>query len=93
MAAARRVPLPRAANATERSRAERTQKALRATFARNLRLYREEADLTLRALSALTGISASYLSNAEQGRRNVTLDIVASLASFLGKPPADFLTD
>lgn len=80
MTAARRVPLPRSATALERSRAERLQKVLRRRFARYLPFYGQEARLTQRMLA---GISRGYLSAAELGRREVTLDIPATLASFL----------
>ncbi|MBV8336844.1 MAG: helix-turn-helix transcriptional regulator [Alphaproteobacteria bacterium] len=44
------------------------------------------------ALARLTGISRRYLSLAERGTANVTLDVVMVIAKALGKDPTEMLT-
>ena len=46
---------------------------------------RERQGMTLRQLAPLCGISNAHLSNIENGRYAVTIDILASIASALGK--------
>jgi transcriptional regulator with XRE-family HTH domain len=75
-----------------KAQADRLHRALRQTFARNLLAAREKADLSQQALGDLADVSPNYLGRAERaadpqwsGRpANVTLDIVARLASVLG---------
>ncbi len=50
-----------------------------------IKAERERQGMTLRQLAPLCGISNAHLSNIENGRYAVTIDILASIASALGK--------
>jgi DNA-binding XRE family transcriptional regulator len=89
-AAARRVPMERPIAQTK---IERAQKRLQETVAKNLLRLRTEASLSQRQMSERTGISATYISQAEQGKRNLSLDLVATLALALDKTPADLIRE
>jgi DNA-binding XRE family transcriptional regulator len=91
-AAARRIPRVDA-SAAAKARAERLRKRTRDNLARNMRAARAALSLTQRQLSELTGVSQTYISQAEQAKRNLSLDIVALLASFLGKTVAELVSD
>jgi DNA-binding XRE family transcriptional regulator len=89
-AAARRVPMESPLAVT---RVERAKKHLQETVAKNLLLLRMEAALSQRQLSERTGISATYISQSEQGKRNLSLDVIATIALALNKTPADFFKE
>jgi transcriptional regulator with XRE-family HTH domain len=84
-----------------KAQADRLQRALRMTFARNLLAAREKAELSQQALGDLADISPNYLGRAERAAdpawrgapANVTLDVVARLAAVLGTTPANLLSD
>jgi transcriptional regulator with XRE-family HTH domain len=54
-----------------------------------IRRQRELAELPLRQLAALTGISNPYLSQIEHGLRAPSADVMASIANTLGIPLRD----
>ena len=60
--------------------------ATRDLFARNLRRLRQELGLTQEALSQESGLRQAHLSEAEAGKRNVSLDNISAIAHGLGVP-------
>jgi ribosome-binding protein aMBF1 (putative translation factor) len=90
--AARRIE-PMRPTASARTHAERMKDKLRETVARNLLASREAAGLSQRQLSELSNVSQTYISQVEQGKRNLTLDLLAQLAAHLGTTPVDLLSD
>jgi len=52
-----------------------------------LRAIRELQSLTKRELGARSGVSASHLTNAESGARNLSLDAALRVAHTLNVPP------
>lgn len=70
----------------------RDQDALREVFAQNLKMARQDAGLSQRALSRATGVSQTHIWLMEAGRANVTFDTLSVLAASLGKAPAELLT-
>jgi ribosome-binding protein aMBF1 (putative translation factor) len=88
---ARRVPRPRPLTKAELGRLEIQEKTWRAIVGANIRKARTAADLSLDQLSARCDVSANYLSQAERGKRGVTIDVLARVAFALNMPPADFL--
>ncbi|MGQ0521909.1 MAG: helix-turn-helix domain-containing protein [Actinomycetota bacterium] len=60
-------------------------------FGQRLRHLRREKGLTLDALGARVGKPGPYLSLVENGRREVRLSLIDSLAGALGVAPADLL--
>lgn len=63
-----------------------SQRAARLTFARNLRICRHMREISQEDLANLAEMSRSYVSGVEQGRRNVSINNMASLAEALGIP-------
>lgn len=57
----------------------------RVRIGRQLRVAREEANLTLRQLAEKVGIAYNHIARIESGRYNVNLDTIAAIASVLGK--------
>lgn len=66
---------------------------LRNVFGLNLQRLRRERRLSQEQLAHLAGCARAYLSGAEAGRRNATLDMVEALATVLEVKPADLLKD
>lgn len=66
---------------------------LRSTFGLNLQRLRRERRLSQEQLAHLAGCARAYLSGAEAGRRNATLDTLEALAKVLEVAPADLLKD
>lgn len=64
---------------------------LRCVFGLNLQRRRRERRLSQEQLAHLAGCARAYLSGAEAGRRNATLDMVEALATVLEVEPADLL--
>lgn len=93
MAAAARRVAREEPTAAAKARAERLKKRTRENLARNLVAFRQELGLTQRQLSELSDVSQTYISQAEMAKRNLSIDIVAQLASFLSKTPSDLLSD
>ncbi|WP_338578713.1 helix-turn-helix transcriptional regulator (plasmid) [Brevundimonas olei] len=63
------------------------------TFRLNLIKARTAKDLSQRELCTLTGLSQSFYSGLETGRRNPTIQLVAELARHLGIPMTQLLHD
>lgn len=66
---------------------------LRKKFGLNLQRLRRERRLSQEQLAHLAGCARAYLSGAEAGRRNSTLDMLEALATVLEVEPADLLKD
>ncbi|CAN7142256.1 helix-turn-helix domain-containing protein [Aminobacter sp. LjRoot7] len=66
---------------------------LRNAFGLNLQRLRRKRGLSQEQLAHLAGCARAYLSGAEAGRRNATLDMVEALATVLEVEPADLLKD
>jgi len=64
---------------------------LRNAFGLNLQRWRRERQLSQEQLARLAGCARAYLSGAEAGRRNATLDMVEALARVLEVEPAELL--
>ena len=57
------------------------------TFGRNVRQARKEKGWTQEQLAFEAGVKRAYLSEVENGQRNVSLDVVEKLAKALGVSP------
>ncbi|WP_406871948.1 helix-turn-helix transcriptional regulator [Aminobacter sp. P9b] len=66
---------------------------VRKIFGLNLQRLRRERRLSQEQLAHLAGCARAYLSGAEAGRRNATLDMLEALATVLEVEPADLLKD
>jgi transcriptional regulator with XRE-family HTH domain len=76
-----------------KAHADRLERTLRQTFARNLLAAREKAELSQQALGDMADVSPNYLGRAERGQANVSLDLIARLAGVLGISPTSLLAD
>lgn len=65
---------------------------LREAFGANLRRIRREQRISQEELAARAGLARAYISGAEAGRRNATLDTVEVLAEALNVHPVDLLS-
>lgn len=92
MAAARRIERVEA-SAAAKARAERLRKRTRDNLAKNMIAARGALSMSQRQLSELADVSQTYISQAEQSKRNLSLDIVSKIAFFLGKTVAELLSD
>lgn len=59
-------------------------------FGRRLRQFRTQQNLTQEALAKKIGLHPNYISDVENGRRNISLRLVAKLATGLGVNIKDF---
>lgn len=57
------------------------------TFGRNVRQARKDKGWTQEQLAFEAGVKRAYLSEVENGQRNVSLDVVEKLAKALGVSP------
>ena len=57
------------------------------TFGRNVRQTRKSKGWTQEQLAFEAGVKRAYLSEIENGQRNVSLDVVEKLATALGVSP------
>jgi transcriptional regulator with XRE-family HTH domain len=64
---------------------------LHKAIGRRVRAGRERAGLTQEALGVLVGLGRTSITNIEKGRQGLTVSTLVSLASALGKTPADLL--
>lgn len=64
---------------------------LRSIFGLNLQRLRRERGFSQEQLAHLAGCPRAYLSGAEAGRRNATLETVEALARALEVDPADLI--
>ena len=69
----------------------RDQKPEFIDFGRRLRELRKARDLSQEKLAELSGLERTYISQAEQGRRNTTLSTMQKLAAGLGIAPSELL--
>lgn len=60
---------------------------------RRIKKVREDKQLTLKAIEASAGISATHVSEIERGKTSPTLGALLRIASALGKDPAYFIED
>jgi transcriptional regulator with XRE-family HTH domain len=67
--------------------------AARQILARNLRRLRREHGLTQEAVSYETGLSQTYLSEVESGKRNIGIDNVELLAAALKTSISELLAE
>lgn len=72
------------------SRSEEDQQR-RAVFARNLKHFREEADLSQVELAGMARLGLSTISRAENARNMPNVSGIARIAEALGRPVQDFL--
>lgn len=68
-------------------------RAARDLFARNMRRLRRERGLTQEGLSGDSGLRQSYLSEVESGRRNISLDAMATIAAAMRMPIASLFEE
>lgn len=64
---------------------------LRSTFGLNLQRFRREKGLSQEQLALRAACARAYLSGAEAGKRNATLDTLEALASVLEVEPWELL--
>lgn len=60
------------------------------SFGRRLRLIRTHQGYTQEALAKKIGIHPNYISDVENGRRNITLKVIAKIAQGLNISVKDF---
>ena len=65
----------------------------REILARNLRLLRSERRLSQEALAEKVGLTQTYLSQVEGGRRNISIDNISALARSLGISISELLRE
>jgi transcriptional regulator with XRE-family HTH domain len=63
---------------------------IRLKFGSKLRSLRTAAGLSQEKLGELAGLDRTYISSAERGRRNISLDAITRVAEALQISPADF---
>lgn len=64
---------------------------IKMAFGKNLQRLRREKGLSQEELAHLAGCARAYLSGAEAGRRNATLETIAALAKVLEVEAAELL--
>ncbi|MFZ5674357.1 MAG: helix-turn-helix domain-containing protein [Pseudomonadota bacterium] len=64
---------------------------LREEFARNLRKYRRQRQLSQEALANEAGIDRTYISSLERGVYSASVDMIEKLANVLSIEPAALL--
>ena len=62
-------------------------------ISKKLKLMRKENNLTLKELSTKSGISISFISDIENGRRNPSIEKLKILARALNIPAGEFLKE
>lgn len=60
---------------------------------KNIRLLRKQASLSQEELAFRAGIDRAYLSQIENGHRNISLMLLTQLATELNTSPADLLQE
>lgn len=63
-------------------------KAARDLFARNMRRLRRGLGLSQETLGVESGLTQSYVSGVEAGKRNPSLDAIGTIAAAMGIPMA-----
>ena len=64
---------------------------LNETFAKNLKRVRESKNLSIDDLAHISGLSAKFIEDAEQGMATVYLDDVEKICEALGVDPLELL--
>ena len=82
-AAAIPKPRKRASPAVSNRSASQPEREI---FARNLRRYRTEANLSQRELASHTGVAQAHISEMENAMHNVCIDTMVKLAQAIRKP-------
>lgn len=72
-------------------RSTQTASPARLRFARKFKLARQSAGLTQVDVMNRTGIQRTTLSDIEQGKHNVTVDMMDRLATAISRPLANLL--
>jgi len=67
----------------EKTSKQHQKKDIYLTIGENIKLFRDKKSLSLNALAAKAGISFSFLSNIEKGRRKATLYTIEKIAEAL----------
>lgn len=62
-------------------------------FGKRLRALRRERSLSQEQLAELSGLDRTYISSAEIGKRNVTLQTINTLAEALGVDPSVLVSE
>lgn len=70
-----------------------TQTYILLLFAKNVKNLRKERGLTQEALAEMSDFHPTYISNIEQGKRNLSLQAAYQIANALGVTVADLLTE
>jgi transcriptional regulator with XRE-family HTH domain len=65
---------------------------LKEILATNVRLLRQEREITQEDLADRTGISSRYVGSIERGRVSASVTILGRLADALGVPACDLIT-
>lgn len=60
-------------------------------FGQHVRMYRKQRHLTQAQLGLECGLNQNYVSDIEQGKRNVTLRVIENIARALGVEAVDLL--
>src|ERR1700722_824919 len=90
--AARRIPLERPPSKADEAKVLREQQAARKRIGAHLQRLRNDSGLSLRQMGLRADVSANYLSEAERGKRSVTIDFLVRMAHHLGTNLAAFLS-
>ncbi|MDI1324237.1 MAG: helix-turn-helix transcriptional regulator [Algoriphagus sp.] len=62
-------------------------------FGKRLMQLRKERKISQETLAELSGLNRPYISGIEQGKRNVSLEVMESLAKALGIQIKDFFEE
>ncbi len=66
---------------------------LKMTFARNLKLYRLEKNISQEALADLCNLHRTYVGSVERGERNISIDNIEKISKALEVSPSVLLRD
>lgn len=66
---------------------------IRVVFARNLKHYRKERELTQAALAAAMDVDRAHVSSMERGQQNVTIQTLQRVAAHLNVSPAKLIEE
>ncbi len=68
-----------------------TKQSARQVLAANLRCLRQQRGMSQEDLALASGLSQTYLSDVERGKRNIGIDNIQRLADALKVNPSDLL--
>jgi XRE family transcriptional regulator, aerobic/anaerobic benzoate catabolism transcriptional regulator len=89
----RRAPRSRAAGGTQSRRADAQELAYLRVLAGKIRDARARRGMTRNALAADSGVSLRFLAQLESGQGNPSILVLRRVASAMGFPPDDLLSD